>query len=103
MIKLVEAFAEKYKYLTGGIPNLEVGEYELKNYYILDNVNFSKTVYLITDRGVYKTLSIAMLKSLYGVLGDFLKEEFAKGETVYVEVVNTRIANGRFGLAFRTV
>lgn len=103
MIKLVDAFKEKYSFLIGGVPDVEVGEYELKNYHIVDNEYFSKTIYLITDRGTYKTTSVAMLKSLYGLLGTFLQEQFANGETVLVEIVNTRISNGRYGVAFRVV
>lgn len=103
MIKLVDLFEQKYNFLTKGVPDIEVGEYLVQNYVILDNDRFVKTVYFITDQGTFKTVSRAMIRSLYSGLGVILQEQFSKGESVLIEFVNKRTKSGQFGLGFRLV
>jgi hypothetical protein len=103
MIKLVDLFEQKYGKLILGIPLLEVGEYEVKNFFILDNADYIKYLYLDTELGMFKTASKNLIVSILGGLGVLLQEQFEKGQTVLIEVVNQRKKTGKFGLAIRTV
>lgn len=103
MIKLIDLLDQEYKFLLGNVPDLEVGEYEVKKYYIFDDPKFMKTIFFDTDKGMYKTKSWAMIRTLYGSLGAILQKQFDKGETVFIEFVNKRNVNGRYGLGFRII
>lgn len=103
MAKLVDLFASKYGRLTMGVPILEVGEYEVKKFVILENENYMQFLYLDTDKGLFKTASRNLIMSITWGLGNLMQEQFNKGETVLVEVVNQRKKTGKYGLSFRTV
>jgi|SRR3972149_11757005 len=102
MKRLVDLFSEKYGTLTTGVPSLSVGMYEVKKYFILDNENYIKHLYLDTDKGLYKSSSKFLINSMIAGLGDIMQEQFDNNETVLIEVVNQRSKNGKFGLAIRT-
>lgn len=104
MIKLIDVFDQKFRFINTGIPLLEVGEYEVKAYYIFDDRNFTKTLFLDTTTGYYKSTSTTLVGSIFGGFGKLLQEQFDKGETVLVEIVSKRATHkGKFGLAFRSV
>ena len=104
MMKLVNLFDQRYGKLVLGIPKITVGEYELKKYFIFDNEKSVKILYLDTIQGMYKTASKPMIRSLmFGGIGKLLQEQFDKGETVLVEIINQRKLSGKFGLAFRLI
>ena len=103
MIRLLDLYDEKFKLFSLGIPILEVGEYELKSYCILDNHKFTKTVYFDTTTGLYQSTSTTLVASMFGGFGKILQEQFDKGETVLVEIINKKTISGKYGLAFRTV
>ena len=103
MIKLVDLYNEKFKLFNLGVPVLTVGEYELKSYCILDNHKFTKTIYFDTTTGLYQSTSTTLVASMFGGFGKLFQDQFDKGETVFVEIINTRTLRGKWGFAFRTV
>lgn len=103
MIKLIDIFATKYGRLVLGVPFLEVGEYEVKRFVILENEKYVKYLYLDTDKGLFRTASKNLISSILWGLGTLIQDQINKGETVLVEIVNQRKKTGKFGLAFRTV
>lgn len=103
MIDLLEEIQTKYKFLTIEVPSLEVGNYEIKKYYLTQDSKLVKVLYLDTDIGFYQTKSRVMIGSMYGIIGKIFDYAFDHGETVKVEVVNKRSVNGYMSLAFRMV
>lgn len=102
MIKLVDIFKEYGKIFIYA-PNLEVGEYEVKKFYLFDNSKYERYLYFDTTKGMFKTGSKNIISTIRGGLGDLLQTYFDKGETVLIEVVNRRKQTGQFGLVIRTV
>lgn len=102
MIKLVDIF-KQYGGMFTYAPNIEVGEYELKNFYLFDNAKYERCLYFDTTKGMFKTGSKNMISTIRGGLGDILQKYFEKGETVLIEIVNRRGVTGKFGLVIRTV
>ena len=100
MIKLVDIFEKNFGPRFQGVPMLQVGTYEVKNFYIIDNAYYVKVLYLDTVEGMYKTESKNLLGIIFGGLGDLLKEQFKKGETVQIEIISQQPKNGRYGLSF---
>lgn len=101
MIILKDHFEAKFSKMFLGVPDLLVGEYEIKKFYIFDDAKFSKTVYFDTDRGFFKSTSFTLIASMLTSMGKIFQDQIDKGETIFVEVVNMRTQRGKFGLTFR--
>lgn len=100
MKTLSEIFKEKYNFIISSSLNLIPGDYVVKNFWIFDNAVFTKTLYLDTDKGYYKTVSRNLIGSLYGGMGEILKECFNNNESIKVEIINQKSKSGKYGLAF---
>lgn len=103
MIDLLSEVQKKYKFLTVPVPELKVGVYEIKKYFLTENSKFVKVLYFDTDLGFYQTKSMTLIGSMYGIVGRIFDNAIKNGETVKVEIVNHRSFNGYMRLAFRTV
>jgi len=100
MKNLLDVFTTEYKMLFEGVPELIPDDYEIKNYYLVDNENFRKVVYFDTDKGFFQSKSRTLIGSLYGLVGKII-EDILKDDTVFVEIVNKRTTSGKYGLAFK--
>jgi len=103
MIRLIDLYEVNFRKLFVGVSDLVVGEYEIKKYYIFDNEKFVKTVYFDTTIGMFKSTSLSLVSAMITGIGKILQEQFDKGETVFIEVVNMKSLRGKFGLTFRLI
>jgi len=100
MITLNEIFKKRYQFMIASAIDLVPGVYAVNNFHIIDNEVFTKTLYLDTDTGYYKTVSRTLIASLFGGIGKILKEYFDRNEPVQIEVINQRSKSGKYGLSF---
>lgn len=103
MIDLLDEVQQNYKFLTVDVPDLKVGVYEIKNYFLTENANFIKVIYFDTDLGFYQSKSRALIGSMYGIVGRIFDNAIKNNEIIKVEIVNRRSSTGYMSLAFRTV
>lgn len=103
MIDLMEIIQSDFKFLLSPVPDLKVGKYIVKNYYLTQDDKFVKVLYLDTDLGFYQTKSRTMIGLMYGIVGNIFDSAIDQGETIKVEVVNKRSVRGYMSLSFRLV
>lgn len=103
MIKLLDIIQSNYKFLTIPVPDLEVGTYQVKNYYLTEDSKFTKILYLDTDLGFFQTKSRVMIGLIYGIVGKIFDEAFENSQFVEVEIVNKRSVRGYMSLSFRLI